>query len=72
MSSWNPNKLSNREVRAILKVAQAKGCKAELRNGGHIKITAPSGEFFFMSQTPSDIRALARVKSDFKRIGIKI
>jgi len=68
--SWSPSKMSNREVRAILKVAQAQGCRVELRNGGHIKVTAPSGAFFFMSQTPSDIRALHRIKSDFKKVGI--
>lgn len=71
MSSWSISKINNREVRAILKVAQAAGFTVELRKGGHIKVTSPTGAFIFMSHTPSDVRALHRVRSDLRRLGLE-
>lgn len=70
MSKWNLSKLGNKTLREMLKIAESQGATVTMRNGGHLKVTAPNGRFVFVSQTPSDIRAFPRIKRDLKNIGI--
>jgi len=70
VSKWNTSKIGNRALKDLLTIAVKQGCTVEVRNGGHLKVTAPSGQFIFTSQTPSDVRAFPRIKRDLKRIGV--
>lgn len=57
-----------KELEQLIKVQRQDGWTIQLTNGGHYRWTAPSGNFFFSSQTPSDRRALQRIKQDIRRL----
>lgn len=69
MSKWSVKSVKNKELKKILITAEREGGLVELRNNGHLKVTMPNGKIVFLSQTPSDVRALPRIVRDFKRIG---
>lgn len=57
-----------KDLEQLIKAVRREGWTIQLTNGGHYRWTAPSGNFFFSSQTPSDRRALQRVKQDIRRL----
>lgn len=58
-----------KELSKIAKQAEAQGWSITLTNGGHFKWTSPEGGFMYTSQTPSDVRAFHRIRSDLRRLG---
>lgn len=58
-----------KELTLIMKQAEAQGFTISLTNGGHYKWTSPTGAFMYTSQTPSDVRAFHRIRSDLRRLG---
>lgn len=58
-----------KELVVIMRQAEEQGFEVVRTNGGHYRWTAPSGRFMFTSQTPSDVRALHRIRSDLRRLG---
>jgi len=62
----------SKDFRQLLTKVRESGCTIEVSRGGHYRITAPSGRFIFTSQTPSDVRALHRIRSNLRKIGVNI
>lgn len=58
-----------KELAKIAKEAEAQGWTITLTNGGHFKWMSPEGGFMFTSQTPSDVRAFHRIRSDLRKLG---
>lgn len=59
-----------RKMKELIRSAEAQGWKAELRHGGHWKLTPPSGKgAVFLAQTPSDWRAAKNNISVMRRYG---
>lgn len=60
------------EHKDLLKAAKKAGWTVEKRNHGHIKLTAPNGEFIFTSSTPSDWRATLNLAAHLRRLGLNV
>lgn len=64
--------MSNRsDVADLLAKAKEQGCKVEIRKCGHLKILTPKGPVF-CSQTPSDRRAIHKIRGDLRRAGVNV
>lgn len=63
---------NRKELQQVIKVAQKQGWVIELTKKCHYKWTAPNGAFFYSSSTPSDSRALARLKQDLRHKGLDV
>ena len=58
-----------KELAKIAKEAEAQGWTISITNGGHLKWVSPTGRCVFTAQTPSDVRAYHRIRSDLRRMG---
>jgi len=58
---------NSQEVSRLAKDVQRLGWTVEKTNGGHLRWTAPSGEFFFSAQTPGDYRVIKKIKVRIKQ-----
>jgi hypothetical protein len=63
---------NRKEMATIMKLATKHGWAIALNKNNHYKWTSPSGAFFYSSSTPSDRRALERLKSDLRRLGFDL
>jgi predicted RNA binding protein YcfA (HicA-like mRNA interferase family) len=63
---------NRKELNSIIKAVVAQGWTVEQTKSCHYRFTAPSGNFFFTSSTPSDVRALERIKSDIRKLGLDL
>jgi hypothetical protein len=63
---------NRKELQVIIKVARTYGWSIDLTKNNHYKWISPSGAFFYSSSTPSDRRALERLKQDLRRLGFDI
>lgn len=61
----------NKEAKKLLALAVRQGFIIEVRRNNHLKVTSPSGRFFFASSTPSDRRAVLNLRADLRRAGFK-
>lgn len=59
-----------RDRKSLLQLIRVWGWKTESTSRGHTKITNRTGQFVYMSGTPSDYRALEKLRSDLKRMGL--
>jgi len=56
--------------KSLLKLVRDWGWSSEPTAKNHIKITNRTGQFIYMSGTPGDFRALEKLRSDLKRLGL--
>ena len=63
---------NRKELQQVIKVATKHGWIITLNKNNHYKWVAPSGAFFYSSSTPSDARALERLKRDLRRLGFDL
>ena len=59
-------------ARIVRRLVQDHGCEASCKSG-HWKVTRPGYGPVFMSQTPSDNRAVDNIKADIRKyLGIRL
>lgn len=63
---------NRKELQVIIKIARKHGWIIDLNKNNHYKWVSPSGSFFYSSSTPSDRRALERLKKDLRRLGFDL
>ena len=63
---------NNRELQKIMRVAVSEGWRLEKSNGGHIKWIRPDGFIYFSSQTPSDVRAIYKIRAALRKAGLTL
>lgn len=61
----------SKDVRQLIRAAEAQGWAVSRTRGGHLRWRAPSGALVFTASTPSDWRALANILSYLRRNGLK-
>lgn len=62
---------NNRDLRTMLDALAALGCPCSKRTNGHLRIDTPNGPVF-CSSSPSDHRALHRIRQDLRRKGVEL
>lgn len=60
---------SPKDLNKIIKQAEEQGWTINISNGGHLKWVSAMGSVFFSSRTPSDRRALHKIKRDLRLRG---
>jgi hypothetical protein len=63
---------NRKETAQLIVIVKRLGWKIEQTKNCHLRWTSPTGQFFFSSSTPSDRRALERIKADLRRCGLDI
>jgi len=63
---------SNKDLRRLLALIEEQGFIVEIRRGGHVKVTAPTGEVFFTGSSPSDRRSILNFRSQLRRVGAQV
>lgn len=59
---------NNKELKQIRIAAERRGWEVEQTNGSHLRWKHPSGAVMFSSLTPSDFRALKKIKAFMNKI----
>lgn len=59
----------NKDMKQLMEEVEREGWVIIQTKGDHFKWVAPSGGFFFSSQTASDHRAVKNIERDLKRLG---
>jgi hypothetical protein len=54
----------------ILREARKAGAEISTRTSGHLRITAPDGRSITAARSPSDHRAVHRLRQDLRRLGL--
>ena len=67
----DPNRISNKDLKLLLRQAQQQGFMIFSTSNNHICLIAPSGERIIMGQSPSDHRALRNCEARMKRHGFE-
>lgn len=62
--------MSKRDFKDLLEQAKRAGADVTLNGAGHYRVTAPGGEAISCAASPSDHRAVARLRSDLRRLGL--
>jgi len=61
------------EYRGLADAVLAQGWRIEPTNREHFRWLSPDGKYIVItSKTPSDRRALANIRSDLRRAGLKV
>lgn len=63
--------MPSKEARQFFNKLERAGVHIEPRRNGHMKATLPNGRVVFMSATPSDHRAFAAIRKDFRHNGLE-
>jgi len=63
---------NRKELDKIIKAVVSCGWTVDKTKSCHYRFTAPNGDFFFTSSTPSDVRALHRIRSDIRKLGLDL
>lgn len=58
---------ATKEVRELLRDASRSGCTIRQSASGHYRVTKPCGHSVTVAKTPSDHRALHRIRQDLAR-----
>lgn len=61
-----------RRVRDLLRLASEQGWEIAKRPCGHYKATSPEGKPVFFSSSPSDYRAIHKIRKDLERNGLLV
>ena len=64
-------RVGNPEVREMLRVAEANGCRVK-SGSGHFSVYAPNGKIVTLPSTPSDHRSVLNCRSQMRRAGIPV
>ena len=59
--------LPDRQRQFVLDLIR-RGWTLKVTGGGHLKLTHPSGNFVFLSRTPSDWRGIKNLQSQVRKI----
>jgi predicted RNA binding protein YcfA (HicA-like mRNA interferase family) len=62
---------SNKELKLIIRKAEAQGWEVTQNNASHLRWKAPDGGVVFTALTPSDWRAVKNILRDLKKYGFK-
>jgi len=64
----------NKEIKQLMMQAIKQGWNVKVRNSGHMVWTSPNPKVgpIFSSQTPSDWRAIKKIKSQLRRAGASV
>jgi predicted RNA binding protein YcfA (HicA-like mRNA interferase family) len=60
-------KITNKDLRRLIRDARRRGWHATLTNGGHIRLTHPNGGLVHTSYTPSDHRSIRNLDAQLRR-----
>lgn len=60
---------TTKEMRTLIKQAEAQGWEVSMRAAGHLKWVSPNGDTVFTSRTPSDRRAVKKITKDLRLRG---
>lgn len=61
-----------KDLNVLLDRARSQGCTITLRRNGHYRVCLPNGSIMFCSQTPSDFRAIHKIRAHLRREGLKL
>ena len=61
-------KITNRDLRRIVRDAEARGWTCDLTRKGHLKLRHPSGAIVIAAWSPSDHRALKNLEARLRRV----
>jgi FMN-dependent NADH-azoreductase len=64
--------ITNKDVREVVRQAVEAGCTAQRTNGGHVKITAPSGGSYFLGTTQPAARTSRYLRTALRRMGVEV
>ena len=64
----------NKEIKQLIRLVQGQKWKVRVRNNGHMvwKSPDPNSGPIYTSQTPSDYRAIERIKSQLRKAGANV
>ena len=57
---------SNKDLKKVIKEAESIGWQFKLTKGNHIKAMHPEGGLAIISRSPSDWRAMTKIKFDLR------
>ena len=60
-------KITDKDLRRVVRDAEKRGWTASKTNGGHIRLTKPGCQPVFTSQTPSDKRTAKNAEMQLRR-----
>jgi len=63
---------TNPEVRELIRIAEANGCRVKPTGGQHFNVYTPSGQIINLPSTPSDHRSILNVRSQMKKAGVPV
>jgi hypothetical protein len=63
---------NKKELNDLMRIVVRLGWVITPTKNCHYKWVAPDGQFFYTSSTPSDTRALERIRKDLRRCGVVI
>lgn len=63
---------TNPEVRELIRIAEANGCRVQPTGSQHFNVYAPSGKIINLPSTPSDHRSILNVRSQMRQAGIPV
>lgn len=66
----HPRDIPNKEMRALAQMAVDAGWVILQRRNGHLAWRSPEGATVFTSYTPSDRRAVGKIRTDLRRNGL--
>lgn len=64
--------MARKETRQFLHKLTGAGVRIEHRRNGHLRAILPNGRVVFLSATPSDHRAFARIRRDIRHNGLEV
>ena len=64
--------MGNRELESLLDLCRDNGCSVEQTKNGHWKVLPEKGNVIFISGTPSDFRAIEKIRSQLRRAGLPV
>jgi predicted RNA binding protein YcfA (HicA-like mRNA interferase family) len=64
--------LTDKETKAMVKVARSQGWDVKITGGGHLKFVSPEGKMVFAPSTPSCRRGRLNSRAQLRRAGLKI
>jgi predicted RNA binding protein YcfA (HicA-like mRNA interferase family) len=57
-----------KEIRKLIRELSSRGWVYEHRKSGHLRFIHPSGRYVTTSLTPSDWRAMLKIRQDIRRV----
>jgi hypothetical protein len=64
--------VTDKDTRALLRKAIKAGCTITTTGSNHIRVTCPSGEYFYCALTTSDRNSFKYVRRDLRDRGVAV